>query len=177
MSGIRTPTRQWNGGSTFGVSEDDNTAAILHFDGGVLATLHEAWSSGVYNSAVRESLTFRIHGLEGTIVASSKEAQVYPDTVTLYPAGREPQTMHLDERLFAPLSGGHRSIPNPHVYADILHLLECIEQNRQPLASMYQAQHALHVIEAIYEAARSGATAIVPPAQPFVCLCNAASPA
>jgi len=52
----------------------------------------------------------------------------------------------------------HRQIPESHVYADIMHLVDCIAENREPLVTGAHARHVVELIEKGYEASRTGRT-------------------
>ena len=50
----------------------------------------------------------------------------------------------------------HRNIQEPHVYADIAHLADCILENQDPIPTAEHARHVVEVIEAGYRAAETG---------------------
>ena len=52
----------------------------------------------------------------------------------------------------------HAALPEPHVYADIMHCVECIREGKPPVASGEHAAHVIEIIEAGYRAARTGET-------------------
>jgi predicted dehydrogenase len=52
----------------------------------------------------------------------------------------------------------HASIPEPHVYADILHAVDCIERGEPPLVSGEHGAHVVEIIEKGYLAAKTGVT-------------------
>jgi predicted dehydrogenase len=52
----------------------------------------------------------------------------------------------------------HASIPEPHVYADILHAVDCIERGEHPLVSGEHGAHVVEIIEKGYLAAKTGVT-------------------
>jgi predicted dehydrogenase len=52
----------------------------------------------------------------------------------------------------------HAVIPEPHVYSDIMHCVECIVEDRPPIASGEHAAHVVEIIEKGYIAARTGVT-------------------
>ena len=45
------------------------------------------------------------------------------------------------------LKGEHLSIEEPHVYADIMDLVDAIKEDRPPLATGEQARHVVEIIE------------------------------
>ncbi len=52
--------------------------------------------------------------------------------------------------------GPHRMIQEPHVYADILHLIDCLLEDREPVVTGEHARHVVEVIEKGYRAAQTG---------------------
>jgi len=56
------------------------------------------------------------------------------------------------------VSGAHLEIPERHVYADIMHLVDCIVENRDPVASGTHARHVVELIEKGYAASKTGQT-------------------
>ena len=60
----------------------------------------------------------------------------------------------------------HRRICADHVYADVMHLVDCILEEREVLLSGERARHVVEVIERAYESARLGRTVEVSSYQP-----------
>jgi predicted dehydrogenase len=54
------------------------------------------------------------------------------------------------------LRGPHLSIEEPHVYVDIMDLVDAIEEDRPPRATGEQARHVVEIIERAHTAARTG---------------------
>jgi predicted dehydrogenase len=54
--------------------------------------------------------------------------------------------------------GPHVTIQEPHVYADLLHLVDCLREDREPLVTGEHARHVIEIIEPGYLAARTGQT-------------------
>ena len=52
--------------------------------------------------------------------------------------------------------GPHVSIQESHVYADILHLAECVIDDRTPLVTGEHARHVVEIIEKGYLASSTG---------------------
>jgi len=50
----------------------------------------------------------------------------------------------------------HASVPESHVYADIMHTATCITEGSAPVPSGQHAAHVIEIIEKGYLAARSG---------------------
>jgi predicted dehydrogenase len=70
----------------------------------------------------------------------------------------------LDDGSYAPatwlpyVTKTHASIPEPHVYSDILHAVDCIERGEHPLVSGEHGAHVVEIIEKGYLAAKTGVT-------------------
>ena len=58
----------------------------------------------------------------------------------------------------AHVDNAHAAIPEPHVYADIMHAVDCIRDRRSPIASGEHAAHVVEIIEKGYLAAETGQT-------------------
>jgi predicted dehydrogenase len=56
------------------------------------------------------------------------------------------------------LHGEHLSLEEPHVYADIMDLVDAIQDDRPPRAAGEQARHVVEIIEKAQTAARTGQT-------------------
>jgi predicted dehydrogenase len=54
------------------------------------------------------------------------------------------------------VTGAHARIQEAHVYADIAHLAECIQEGTDPVPTAEHARHVVEIIEAAYRAAETG---------------------
>jgi predicted dehydrogenase len=54
------------------------------------------------------------------------------------------------------VTGRHPQIQEAHVYNDIMHLVECIRDDKRPVPTGEHARHVVEVIEKAYKAAESG---------------------
>lgn len=54
------------------------------------------------------------------------------------------------------LRGKHLKIEEPHVYADIMDLVDAIRENRAPRTTGEQTRHVVEIIEKSYAAAKTG---------------------
>ena len=52
--------------------------------------------------------------------------------------------------------GEHVGIQESHVYADIMHLVDCLAQGTKPLVTGAHARHVVELIEKGYESSRTG---------------------
>jgi predicted dehydrogenase len=167
MSGIGLPSRQWKD-ERISVDMDDNTVLLLDFGDSVYATV------GGHNSASPPGLGFGrlwfsgseggIDNIGGSLEINSRvplpadllaSLEVVDDT----PAGHPPRSGSVRGRIRGELphvSGEHLDIPERHVYADIMHLIDCIIEDRAPVASGAHARHVVELIEKGYAASRTG---------------------
>ena len=154
MGEVRVPERRWRG-NAFPVEEQDNTAAILELVNGGYATLHEAWCPGAPGAGLR------LHGLEGTITAYGGLYDACPQGYVVRGVGGE-EIRHVGRKSDAEIDVFFADgVPNPHVWADVRHLAECIEEDRESLASPARARAVYRILDAIREAARTGQEAQV----------------
>ena len=150
FSGIQTGQRIWQGKS-FPVTEHDNTAALLRFASGALASIHEGWCAGA-----EEAPPLRIFGLEGSLRTFGARWDACPDGFVI----SEPD-VGADRRTVNVLAeDAHRAakdgLYNAHVWFDLLHLADCVAGQCQSVVSMEKLRHIYAVIDAIFAAAASG---------------------
>lgn len=164
MSGIRTQERQWRG-RTIPVEVDDNSVLLLDFGNATFAM------AGGHSSRTGQLLQWGSMGIYGSGGAI--------ETLDIEPLSGHPTQLFISGREGAPEDVGlrreadgafstttwlpnvdeaHAGIPEPHVYADILHAVDCIEQGRAPLVSGEHGAHVVEIIEKGYLAARTGQT-------------------
>ena len=164
MSGIRVPMRQWRG-KDIPVEVDDNSLLLLDFGGARFAMaggqasrtgpLMQWGAMGIYGSGGAVE-TLEIEPLSGHPTRLSVSAR----DGAAEQAGLQP----LDDGAYGPtnwlphVTETHAAIPEPHVYADILHAVDCIEQGAPPLVSGEHGAHVVEIIEKGYLAARTGQT-------------------
>ena len=155
LSRCVTDTRLWKG-KTLPVTEDDLTTVLLAFESGAQGVLSEAWIAS-YGPAT----AFRILGLEGTIQGSDTFAghpAIFPLSATIDRRGVPMETLTIDPAQVPFLTGGHLELPNPHLWADIRHLAECVRGEVAPRADATLARHTVDILESAFLAARTGTT-------------------
>ncbi len=162
MSGTGLPTRRWRD-KEIPVEVDDNTLLMLDFGD---ATFAVAGGNSCMTGRLMEWGSMGIYGSDGAI-----------ETLEIEPLSGHPTKLHLASRQPLEELGGdqsvdlsfkitglpyvteaHAAIPEPHVYADMMHCVECILERKQPLASGEHAAHVVEIIEKGYLAARTGQT-------------------
>lgn len=164
MSGIRAPLRQWRD-KQIPVEVDDNSILLLDFG---KATFAMAGGHSSRTGPLLQWGAMGVYGSEGAI-----------ETLDIEPLSGHPTRLSIQAREGAPEGAGlqrqedgiystatwlpyvddvHARIPEPHVYADILHAVDCIEQGTPPLVSGEHGAHVVEIIEKGYLAARTGQT-------------------
>jgi predicted dehydrogenase len=156
LSGIGLKERTWKD-KTIQVEMDDNTLMLLDFGDSTIAV------AGGQNCRVSPSIGWgrlaffgtqgtidmagHLGGLEITGPAVPEVLGVRLPKVTVPSAGSA-QLEHV--------KGPHTSIQEPHVYNDIMHLVDCIQRDQPPVPTGEHARHVVEIIEKAYLAARTG---------------------
>lgn len=164
MSGIRVPERTWRD-KTIQVEVDDNSVLLLDFGGATFAM------AGGHASRTGPLLQWGSLGIYGTGGAI--------ETLEIEPLSGHPSKLHVSlaggevdpsllaatgDDAFAPVGwlphvdDVHAAIPEPHVYADIMHAVDCILAGTPPIASGEHGAHVVEIIEKGYRAAQTGQT-------------------
>jgi len=165
LSGVALGRRRWRG-REIEVEVDDNTLMLLDFGGGTFAV------AGGHSLAAREGVAtgrLAFFGGEGTVEAVFAADDALAQAGSL--AGVEvaaPRalagTLGFAGGTFVAQGGGdaphvvgaHRALPEPHAYADVMHLVDCLADGSPPGARARHARHVVEIIEAAYRAARTG---------------------
>ncbi|HVC33474.1 MAG TPA: Gfo/Idh/MocA family oxidoreductase [Chloroflexota bacterium] len=164
MSGIGLPMRRWKD-KNIEVEMDDNTLLSLDFDDNTFGVAFGANCRG----GVLPRLA--IFGTEGTVQAMGPRrdagiaAPPGPRTGAAARSGVVVTSKHVDggeTELDLPEMpyrvGPHREIGEAHGYADVMHLIDCLLESRDPVPSGEHARHVVEIIEKGYQAARAGKT-------------------
>lgn len=164
MSGIRAPERHWRD-KTIPVEVDDNSLLLLDFGGATfgLAGGHASrtgplvqWGAmGIYGSGGAIE-TLDIEPLSGHPTRLS--ISCLGDAAVAAGLRRDAAGDYVTETWLPYANATHAHIPEPHVYADIIHAVDCIEQGVAPLVSAEHGAHVVEIIEKGYLAARTGQT-------------------
>jgi predicted dehydrogenase len=163
MSGIGLPVRRWKE-KEIPVEMDDNTHITLDFGE---ATFGFAFGANCRGGPLPR---FAVFGSEGSIEAGNRPrgAPPAPGAVTNPVRGGSyakvvgpnveggEKTLELPEMPYR--VGRHREIGEAHGYADIMHLIDCIQTGQKPVASGEHARHVVEIIEKAYQSSREGRT-------------------
>lgn len=158
MSGIGLPVRDWKG-KTIPVEMDDNTVMLLDFGN---ATFGFAYGANCRGGGLPR---FALFGSDGTVQVGQRRRTSAPAEAGRAGSGVVVQSRHVEggeRELELPEMpyrvGPHREIGEAHGYADIMHLMDCILEDRQPIPSGEHARHVVEIIEKGYQASREGQT-------------------
>jgi predicted dehydrogenase len=164
MSGIRNPERQWRD-KRIPVEVDDNSLLLLDFGESTFAMagghasrtgdLVQWGAMGIYGSGGAIE-TLEIEPLSGhptRLSISAEDSALDSAELTRLEDGTYATATWLPY-----VTETHARIPEPHVYSDILHAVDCIERGEHPLVSGEHGAHVVEIIEKGYLAAKTGVT-------------------
>ncbi|MFM7718142.1 MAG: Gfo/Idh/MocA family protein [Actinomycetota bacterium] len=153
MSGIVEPVREFLG-KPVPVEMDDNTIALLDFGDGAFAVVHGTAAGGL----IDDFGAGQFFGTEGTIRGLTLNGEPFD-----FP-GREltthAPTWDWDAQMavLPHVRGAHRSIPESHVFEDIMQLVDWVLDGTPTLATAEHARHVIDIVESAYRAAETGTT-------------------
>jgi predicted dehydrogenase len=155
MSGIGLPLREWQG-QPIPVAMDDNTVILLDFGASRFGFAFGAYCCG---GALPRLAIF---GSDGTVVAQGGWRPAIGGG-SRPGSGVRVSSRHVAEgetELVLPempyRTGPHREIGEVHGYADLVHLIDCILEDREPILSGESARLVTEIMEKAYQAAREG---------------------
>ncbi|MGI9149277.1 MAG: Gfo/Idh/MocA family protein, partial [Chloroflexota bacterium] len=151
MSGVALPERHWND-HTIDVSMDDNTHFVLDFGESCFVVVS---SHFIKQSSLTPAL--ELYGEHGAIVmggGASGSYELFGEGVARDRHGLSEQRLKTGD---APEPGADVGLRSNYV-ADVLHLADCVLEDRQPATSAAHARHCIEIIEKVYESARFGCT-------------------
>ncbi|MEM7029748.1 MAG: Gfo/Idh/MocA family oxidoreductase [Chloroflexota bacterium] len=145
------PERAWQG-QTIPVEVDDNSVLLMEFASGALVTAVGTNSRG---SAHIPWGGLGLYGTEGSLeVLDVDSASGYPLTFEVRNQQTKIYTAQLNDQPY--LQGEHLTLEEPHVYADIMDLVEAIQQDRSSKPSGEQGRHVVEIIEKSLLAVETG---------------------
>ncbi|RAP75843.1 Gfo/Idh/MocA family protein [Paenibacillus montanisoli] len=152
MSGIVRNERRFDD-QVIDVEMDDNTWMVLDFGHNCFVTV----GAGLCHHGVHMYWgQLALYGSDGGVeISKLDDATGWPSELRILRGGSEEliQTPISEHPL---LRGEHLTLPEPHIYVDIMHLVDCIRHERTPVASLEHARHVVEVIEKSYIAAHTG---------------------
>jgi predicted dehydrogenase len=148
MSGIGLRERTFKG-ETIPVEMDDNTHLLLDFGQDVFCLVY---GSNSYGGPARPFAASFFSGSEGAIALGRAGIEVWGSRVEGNHRMEDPG----NDMPF--VFGPHLELPERHVYSDILHMVDCVLNDKEPAVSAEHARHVIEVIELGYKAAATGQT-------------------
>ena len=154
LANQRIRERRW-ADRTIPVEVADNTIVLMEFDCGAIGS---ATASAGRPTAWTPWGGLSLHGRAGSLqVTEVHHASGYPMRFEVQAGGQtREECFTLADQPYQ--RGNHLAIQEPHVYADIMDLVEAVLEERPVRAPGEQARHVVEVIEKAEEAARSGRT-------------------
>ena len=148
----RAPLREWRG-SSIAIQVNDNNALLMEFASGALGFAVGADSQA---SARLPWGGLGLYGRVGSLeVTDVNWASAYPLRAQINGGVWDSQIIPFEQarELSYPLSaqrylqGEHLNLEEPHVYADIMDLVDAIQENRPPRATGEQARHIVEIVQ------------------------------
>jgi predicted dehydrogenase len=156
MSGIGLAQRVWKD-KIIDVEMDDNSLFLLDFGDNVFAL------AGGQNAATSPSIGWgrlAFWGSEGALdLVPQRGLEITSRSALAGTLGFRNGSFVAPTGTAAEIPGvvgPHVTIQEPHVYADILHLVDCLRDGRTPVVTGEHARHVVEVIEKGYLAAKTG---------------------
>ena len=151
MANKLMPERTWRD-KTISIEIEDNNVILIEF---VCGSLGVAVGSDCRGSARAPWGAIELYGTHGALeVTEVNNASGYPLRFNVRGKTTREYVSHLSEQPY--LCGEHLELEEPHVYADIMDLVDSIRDQRSPRATGEQARHVVEIIEAAHKAAATG---------------------
>jgi predicted dehydrogenase len=153
--------RSWRG-RPIPVTINDNTMVLIEFDSGTLGVVA---ASDCRRSSRIPWGGLGLYGTEGVLeILDVQAGSGYPTRFEVQggawgePAGSTPPAREFSAQLADQpyLRGEHVALDEPHVYADIMDLVDAILEDRSPRSSGEQGRHVVEIIEKAHRAAETG---------------------
>lgn len=148
MSGIGLKERTFKD-QKIKVEMDDNTHLLMDFGDSVFCLL---FSSNSYDGPGHSFSTPFISGSLGGLTRGREGLEIWGRNVD---GGRRVESPGSDMPF---VFGSHLKLPERHVYSDIMHMVDCVLNDKEPVISAEHARHVIEIIELGYKAASTGQT-------------------
>ena len=153
MSGIRVPERSFLGRSV-PTEADDNTILLLDFGDGVFAIAYGT-AAGAPNEQFG-AVTF--YGTKGVIDGALLNGEPFPFPGQEATLDAPVTDWEVQMRVLPHVTGPHRSIPESHVFEDIMQMVSAARDGISTPVTAEHARHVIDIIESGYRAASTGQT-------------------
>jgi predicted dehydrogenase len=145
------PERTWRD-KTIAIEVDDNNVVMIEFASGAVGV---AVGSDVRGGERAPWGALDLYGTAGSLtVTDVDQASGYPLSFSVRGHASRAHSAQLGDQPY--LTGEHLQIEEPHVYCDIMDLVDAIQEGRAPRATGEQARHVVEIIEAAHASAASG---------------------
>jgi predicted dehydrogenase len=151
LANMLRPTRTWRE-RTINLETTDNQVVLMEFVSGALGVAVGSDSQGSLQAPWGG---LEVYGTAGTLnITQVDHASGYPLRFVLqdgqefsHPIEQQPYMV-----------GEHLQLEEPHVYVDIMDLVDAIQHDRQTRATGEQARHVVEIIECAHRAVQTGQT-------------------
>lgn len=151
MSGVRVPTREWEGRS-ISTDADDNTLLLLDF-GNALFAMVSGTAAGRGNPQFGASTFFGTKGVLDGVLLNDAPLEFEGREKTL---DGPVSDWEAQMRTLPHVVGPHRDIVEAHVFEDVMQLVRWVREGIPSLSTAEHARHVIEIIEAGYTSAREG---------------------
>jgi predicted dehydrogenase len=148
MSGIGLKERRFKD-QKIEVEMDDNTHLLLDFGDSAFCLL---FASNSYDGPGHAFSVPFISGSDGGVTIGSEGLEVWGRNVEEWRRVENPSSS------MPFVSGPHLGLPERHVYSDIMHMVDCVLNGKEPVVSAEHARHVIEIIALGYKAAETGQT-------------------
>ena len=153
MSGVRIPERTFLD-TTIVTEADDNTVLVLDFGKSRFAVVHGT-AAGSISAQFGAGVYF---GTRGTIDGVLLNGEPFDFPRREETVGAPVTDWEAQMRVLPHVSGPHRSIPEAHVFEDVMQLVEWVSERTPSPVTAEHARHVIDIIESGYRAAATGVT-------------------
>ncbi len=151
LSGVRVKAREFLG-DRIPTEADDNTILLLDFGDSLFAVAYGT-AAGSHSDQFATALFFGTHGTIDGILLNGEPFD-FPgreQTLEAPPSERDVQARALPH-----VVGPHHSIGEPHVFEDIMQLVDCVLDGTPTPVTPEHARHVIDIIESGYRSAHTG---------------------
>jgi predicted dehydrogenase len=153
LSAVRIAERAFLG-ERIATEAHDNTVALLDFGDGLCAV-----AFGTAAGAVSEQFGAGVYfGTRGTIDGVLLNGEPFDFSGRELTCDAPVSDWDAQMRVLPHVVGSHRGLPEPHVFEDIMQLVDWVRDGVPTPVSAEHARHVIDIIESAYRAAETGIT-------------------
>jgi predicted dehydrogenase len=151
VSGIRVEEREFLG-SRIPTETDDNTVLLLDFGDSLFAVAYGT-AAGKHSDQFATGIYF---GTGGTIDGILLNGEPFEFSGREHTFEAPPSDRDAQARALPHVVGTHRGIGEPHVFEDIMQLVDCVLDGTPTPVTPEHARHVIDIIESGYRSAHTG---------------------